>query len=44
MLAQAWGNLPFDSDSYWAHGVLDLLYPGYADSSYFTSEQGFQVG
>ena len=40
---RAWGNLPFESDDFWAHGVLDLLYPGYEDSSYFTSERGFQV-
>jgi hypothetical protein len=38
-----WGNLPFDADSYWGHGVLNLLYPGYVDSSYYTSEKGFQV-
>lgn len=40
---RAWGNLPFESDGYWAHGVLGLMYPGYEDSSYFTSEKGFAV-
>jgi hypothetical protein len=40
---RAWGNLPFESDDFWAHGVLDVLYPNYEDSSYFTSERGFQV-
>ena len=29
---RAWGNLPFESDGYWAHGVLGLLYPGYEHS------------
>ena len=40
---RVWGNLPFEPDDYWGHGVLGLMYPGYEDSSYFTTEKGFAV-
>ena len=38
---RVWGNLPYDAGDYLTDAVLDLLYPGYADSSYFHDESGF---
>lgn len=38
-----WGALPYDSGDHLTDGVLDLLYPGYYDSSYYTDERGFNV-
>jgi len=38
---RVWGNLPYDAGDYLTDAVLDLLYPGYADSSYFHDETGF---
>ncbi|MCW5976869.1 MAG: hypothetical protein KIT09_02270 [Bryobacteraceae bacterium] len=38
---RVWGNLPYGSGDYLTDGVLDLLYPGYQDSSYFHDETGF---
>ena len=38
---RVWGNLPYESGDYLTDGVLDLLYPGYQDSSYFHDESGF---
>jgi hypothetical protein len=40
---RVWGNLPFGHEEYWAHGILDLLYPGYDGSSYYFNEAGYQV-
>jgi hypothetical protein len=38
---RVWGNLPYDAGDYLTDAVLDVLYPGYADSSYFHDETGF---
>jgi hypothetical protein len=38
---RVWGNLPYDAGDYLTDAVLDILYPGYADSSYFHDESGF---
>ena len=40
-LYRVWGNLPYEAGDYWADAVLDMLYPGYQDSSYFHDESGF---
>jgi len=40
---RVWGNLPYEAGDYWTDDVLDLLYPGYQDSSYFHDESGFIV-
>jgi len=38
---RVWGNLPYGPGDYLTDGVLDTLYPGYQDSSYFHDESGF---
>jgi hypothetical protein len=38
---RVWGNLPYDVGDYLTDAVLEVLYPGYADSSYFHDETGF---
>ena len=38
---RVWGNLPYEAGDYLTHAILDLLYPGYQDSSYFHDESGF---
>ena len=38
---KVWGALPYDAGDHLTDGVLDLLYPGYQDSSYFHDERGF---
>lgn len=38
---RVWGNLPYEAGDYLTDGVLDTLYPGYQDSSYFRDERGF---
>ena len=38
-----WGALPYDSGDYLTDGVLDMIYPGYYDSSYYTDERGFNA-
>jgi len=38
---RVWGNLPYETGDYLTDAVLDVLYPGYADSSYFHDETGF---
>ncbi len=38
---RVWGNLPYDAGDYLTDAVLEVLYPGYADSSYFHDETGF---
>ena len=38
---KVWGNLPYDEGDYLTDGVLDMLYPGYQDSSYYHDERGF---
>jgi len=38
---RVWGNLPYQAGDFLTDALLDLLYPGYADSSYFHDESGF---
>jgi hypothetical protein len=38
---RAWGNVPYGPGDYLSDGVLDLLYPGYQDSSFYHDESGF---
>jgi hypothetical protein len=38
---RVWGNLPYNAGDHLTDAVLDVLYPGYADSSYFHDESGF---
>jgi hypothetical protein len=38
---RVWGNLPYAPGDYLTDGVLDMLYPGYQNSSYFHDESGF---
>ena len=38
---RVWGNLPYGPGDYLTDGVLDMLYPGYQNSSYFHDEDGF---
>ncbi|MBI4328046.1 MAG: hypothetical protein HY674_22675 [Chloroflexi bacterium] len=38
---RVWGNLPYGPGDYLTDAILDLLYPGYQDSSYFHDERGF---
>jgi hypothetical protein len=40
-LYRVWGNLPYTDGDYLTDGILDLLYPGYQNSSYFHDESGF---
>ena len=38
---RVWGNRPYEAGDCLTDAVLDLLYPGYQDSSYFHDESGF---
>jgi hypothetical protein len=38
---RVWGNRPYERGDYMTDLVLDMLYPGYQDSSYFHDETGF---
>jgi hypothetical protein len=38
---RVWGNLPYAQGDYLTDAVLDMLYPGYQNSSYFHDESGF---
>lgn len=38
---KVWGNLPYSLPDYLTDAVLDLLYPGYQDASYYKDERGF---
>lgn len=38
---RVWGTIPYESGDYLTNDVMDLLYPGYQDSSYFHDETGF---
>ncbi len=40
---RVWGNLPYEAGDHLTNGILDLLYPGYQDSSYFHDESGFNT-
>ena len=35
------GNLPYELPDYLTDGMLDILYPGYQDASYYKDERGF---
>ena len=38
---RVWGNLPYGAGDHLTDGVLDTVYPGYQDASYFHDESGF---
>jgi hypothetical protein len=38
---RVWGNRPYEPGDFLTDAVLDMLYPGYQDSSYFHDEAGF---
>ena len=38
-----WGQLPYEEGDHLTDGILDMIYPGYQDSSYFRDERGFNV-
>ena len=38
---RVWGNLPYGEGDYLTDGILNMLYPGYRDASYFHDESGF---
>jgi hypothetical protein len=40
-LYRVWGNLPYGPGDYQTDALFQLLYPGYADASYFHDESGF---
>ncbi len=38
---RVWGRIPYESGDYLTNNVMNLIYPGYQDSSYFHDESGF---
>ena len=40
---RVWGNRPYEPGDYLTDAILDLLYPGYQNSSYFHDESGFNT-
>ena len=40
---RVWGTLPYRPGDYMTNNVMDMLYPGYQDSSYFHDESGFMT-
>jgi len=38
---RVWGNRPYEAGDFFTEAVLNQLYPGYQDSSYFHDESGF---
>lgn len=38
---KVWGNLPYEKADYMTDNMLDILYPGYRDASYYHDERGF---
>ncbi len=40
---RVWGNLPYGPGDYLADHVLDMIYPGYQDASYYHNEAGFMT-
>ena len=38
---RVWGNLPYEAPDYLTDNMLDLIYPGYQDASYYQDESGF---
>ena len=42
-LFRVWGTTAYDRADHFTHGLFDLFYPGYADSSWFHDEAGFSA-
>lgn len=40
---RTWGNVPYGPADHLTDGVLDMLYPGCADSSFYHDESGFMT-
>lgn len=38
---KVWGNLPYEQSDYLTDAMLNILYPGYQDASYYKDERGF---
>lgn len=38
---RVWGNLPYAASDYLTDGILNLVYPGYQNASYYRDERGF---
>ena len=38
---RVWGNLPYEKSDYLTDNMLNLVYPGYQDASYYQDERGF---
>ena len=38
---RVWGNLPYEKGDYLTDNVLNIIYPGYQDASYYHDERGF---
>ena len=38
---RVWGNIPYEEGDYLTDALLDMVYPGYQDASYFHDESGF---
>ena len=41
--ATVWGNVNYDEGDFFAHGVMDTIYPGYTQSGFMHNEDGFSV-
>ena len=40
---RVWGIIPFAPGDFWLSNLLDLVYPGYVDASYYHDERGFST-
>ena len=40
---RVWGSMPYGPGDYLADHVLDMIYPGYQDASYYHNEAGFMT-
>lgn len=38
---KVWGNLPYEKGDYMTDNMLNIIYPGYQDASYYHDEKGF---
>lgn len=38
---RVWGSIPYEPSDYMTDGILDVIYPGYQDASYYHDERGF---
>lgn len=38
---KVWGNLPYEKSDYLTDNMLNIIYPGYQDASYYHDERGF---